>query len=62
MSMFVALIVTFVLTLANHGFEGFIGSWTHSFLIAWAIAFVSVLIVAPRVRRLVQWLTASGHS
>lgn len=56
MSMIVTLIVTCALTAFNHGFDGFIPSWMHSFFIAWAVAFPCVLIFAPQVRKLVQRL------
>ena len=58
MSIIVAGIVTCALTLVNHGLEGFFGNWGHSFIIAWVIAFTSVLLFAPQVRKLVQHLTA----
>jgi hypothetical protein len=31
--------------------------WLRGFLTAWPIAFPSVVILAPRVRKLVTWLT-----
>jgi hypothetical protein len=58
MSMIVAFIVTFVLTAVNHGYQDFIANWAHSFVIAWTIAFAAVLIISPRVHKLVKWLTA----
>ena len=58
MSMIVAFIVTFVLTVVNFGFRNFIANWAHSFVIAWTIAFLSVLVISPQVHRLVKWLTA----
>jgi len=57
MSMIVAGIVTAVLTAVNHGSQDFVWSWEHSFIIAWAIAFLAVLLIAPQVRKLVQRLT-----
>jgi len=57
-SMIVACIVTFVLTVVNHGFQNFFMSWERSFVVAWMAAFPSVLLIAPRVRKLVQRLTA----
>jgi hypothetical protein len=56
MSMIVTFIVTCALTAFNHGFDGFVLNWMHSFLIAWAVAFPCVLIAAPQVRNLVQRL------
>jgi uncharacterized membrane protein YhdT len=62
MSMIVAGIVTSVLTVVDHGYKDFMPSWEHSFVIAWAIAFLAVLLVAPQVRKLVQRLTSySSH-
>jgi hypothetical protein len=58
MSMIVAGIVTGVLTAVNHGYEEFIPNWEHSFIVAWAIAFLAVFFVAPQVRKLVQRLTS----
>jgi len=58
MSMIVAFIVTGVLTAVNLGYENFISNWERSFGIAWSIAFISVLTIAPRVSRWVQRLTA----
>jgi len=53
-SMIVAGIVTCVLTAVNLGYDDFMRHWEHSFIIAWAIAFVSVLIISPRIHRLVK--------
>ena len=58
MSMIVAFIVTGVLTAVNLGYANFILNWTRNFGIAWAIAFISVLVIAPPVSRWVQRLTA----
>ena len=56
-SMIVASIVSFVLTVVNHGLPGFFPSWERSFIVAWMAAFASVLLIAPLVRKLVQRLT-----
>jgi hypothetical protein len=58
MSMIVALIVTAVLTAVNFGWQVFFAKWMHNFMVAWPIAFISVLLISPRVHRLVKWLTA----
>ena len=58
MSMIVAFIVTGVLTAVNLGYQDFFLNWTRSFGVAWSIAFISVLTIAPRVSRWVQRLTA----
>jgi Protein of unknown function (DUF2798) len=36
---------------------GFIGDWAGSWIVSWAIAFPTVLIVAPIARRIVAALT-----
>ncbi len=56
MSMIVAFIVTGVLTAVNHGLQDLFANWMHSFMIAWPIAFLSVLLISPQVHRLVKWL------
>ena len=58
MSMIVAFIVTGVLADVNFGYRSLIAHWARSFMIAWPIAFISVLLISPRVHRLVKWLTA----
>lgn len=58
MSLTMAFIMSGVLTTIYHGFESFIASWMLGFVIALPIAFPAVLVIAPRVRRLVQRLTA----
>ena len=58
MSMVVAFIVTFVLSAVNFGSRDFFLHWARSFMIAWPIAFISVLVISPLVHRLVKWLTA----
>lgn len=52
-----AFIMSGVLTAIFDGFTNFIASWMFGFSIAWPIAFPAVLLIAPRVRRLVQQLT-----
>lgn len=47
------------ITAINTGIDvGFTGRWLPAYGIAWSIAFPSVMVVAPRVRRLVDRLTA----
>ena len=58
MSMIVAFIVTGVLAEVNFVRQDFVLAWARNFAIAWPIAFLSVLLISPRVHRLVKWLTA----
>lgn len=58
MSMIVACIVTLLLTVVNFGYQGFFLHWMRSFSIAWPIAFISVLLISPRVHSLVKRLTS----
>ncbi len=51
MSIYMVTIMTFVITLVNTGFDSnFFWRWLHSFYIAWPIAFVLILIGAPRLQ------------
>jgi hypothetical protein len=46
------------ITAINTGFDGdFVSRWLHAYALAWSIAFPSVTLVAPKVRRLVERLT-----
>jgi len=58
MSMIVACIVTLILTLVNFGYQNLIAHWARSFMIAWPIAFISVLLISPRVHSMVKRLTS----
>jgi Protein of unknown function (DUF2798) len=58
MSMLMAFIMSGILTFVNLGpVGGFFFKWMHAFVIAWACAFPTVLVVAPIVRRIVAKLT-----
>ncbi len=47
------------ITAVNTGLgTGFVGRWLHAYALAWAFAFPAVTAVAPRVRALVERLTA----
>ncbi|MDR9467168.1 DUF2798 domain-containing protein [Marinospirillum sp.] len=51
MSLYMVTIMTFVITLVNTGMSaGFVGRWWQAFYIAWPIAFVLILIGAPRLQ------------
>ena len=53
----VAIVSAFVI-LSTHGLDGFALHWLRSCATTWPVAFPTVLLVAPRVRRLVERLTA----
>lgn len=51
MSAYMVTIMTCVITLVNTGYEGdFFMRWLQAFFIAWPIAFVLILIGAPRLQ------------
>ena len=57
MSIYMVTIMTFVITLVNTGMEGdFIARWWRAFYIAWPIAFILILVGAPRLQRLASKL------
>ena len=59
MSLQMAAIMSAIITAVNRGTgPGYLLAWGHSFAIAWPIAFPLILLLAPRVRRLVEKLTA----
>jgi hypothetical protein len=59
MSVLMAFIMTCLVTWINTGSApGFFARWGRAFVIAWPIAFICILILAGRVRRLVSFLTA----
>jgi len=58
MSLLMALLMSGVLTAIHLGFTPhFIAQWLHAFVIAWPIAFPSILLIAPVVRKIVAMLT-----
>lgn len=58
MSFGMALFMTAVVTWVNTGIAGgFLFRWMHAFVIAWPLAFMCVLVLAPPTRRLVARLT-----
>jgi len=57
MSMMMAFVMSGVLTLANLGFPSdFFSRWMRAFAIAWACAFLAVLLIAPVARKIVTTL------
>lgn len=58
MSIYMATIMTFLVTAINTGFaDGFLIRWARSFLIAWPIAFTLLLLGAPVVHRIAATIT-----
>ena len=54
----VAVVSAFVLATSQGVHPGFLAQWTKSCLTTWPMAFVTVTLVAPMVRRTVAKLTA----
>lgn len=54
----VAVVSAFVLAINQGLHPGFLAQWTKSCLTTWPMAFVTVTIVAPQVRRVVAKLTS----
>lgn len=51
MSIYMVSIMTFVITLVNTGMDSaFAGRWWRAFYIAWPIAFILILVGAPRLQ------------
>lgn len=55
----VAIVSAFVLATSRGLDSGFLALWTKSCLRTWPIAFVSVTLLAPQVRRVVARVTAT---
>lgn len=54
-----ALVMSGIITAVNRGLDaGYPLAWMKSFGLAWPIAFVLVLLLAPRVRALIARITA----
>lgn len=57
MSFYMVSGMTFVITWVNTGLaDGFMLRWGKAFIVAWPVAFVLVLVGAPRIRKLVEGL------
>lgn len=53
MSIYMVFIMTFVITLVNTGLaDGFVLRWFKAFIVAWPVAFVLILVGAPRLQKL----------
>ncbi len=52
MSVYMVFLMTFLITWINTGLgEGFLGRWWRAFYIAWPVAFMLILVGAPRLQR-----------
>jgi Protein of unknown function (DUF2798) len=59
MSTSISALMSAAITLLNTGWDaGFLGRWLHAYALSWSMAFPIVATVAPRVRRLVDQITA----
>lgn len=57
MSVYMVSIMTFVITLVNTGMvDGFLLRWMKAFVVAWPVAFVLILVGAPRLQKLANKL------
>jgi hypothetical protein len=56
----VAIVSAFVLATSRGLDAGFLALWTASCLKTWPIAFISVTLLAPQVRKVVARVTASA--
>lgn len=53
MSIYMVSIMTFVITLVNTGLaDGFMLRWLKAFVVAWPVAFVLILVGAPKLQKL----------
>jgi Protein of unknown function (DUF2798) len=59
MSTSISALMSAAITLLNTGWDaGFAARWLHAYALSWSMAFPIVATVAPRVRQLVDRLTA----
>ena len=58
MSLIMAFIMTAFITWVNTGIDaGYTARWMHSFILAWPVAMLCILLFAHRVRTLIAKLT-----
>jgi hypothetical protein len=58
MSVTLSAMLSLAITAINTGFNnGFVSRWLHAYALSWALAFPSVTLIAPVVRRLVDRIT-----
>ncbi len=53
----VAIVTAFVLVTSQGLHPGFVGQWARSCITTWPVAFVSVTVLAPWVRKVVARMT-----
>ena len=59
LSMIMVTVISGTVVFVTHGFgPSFLAHWIKGFATAWPIAFPTVLVVAPLVRKFVVYLTA----
>lgn len=59
MSLIMPFIMTFFITLINAGFvQDFLWRWLKSSAIATVVAFPVMLLIAPRIRKFIEMITA----
>lgn len=62
LSAIMVTVVSGTVVLVNQGYgPSFFAQWLRGFLIAWPVAFPTVLVVAPLVRKIVAWLTTPAN-
>ena len=58
MAVILPFFMTFVVVLVNTGFSGrFLGSWMRTWAIAAVVAFPLILLLSPRIRKVVAKMT-----
>lgn len=58
MALILPLIITFVMTALNLGFtHEFILKWMRGYVLGFAVALPSILIIAPKIRKVVEYVT-----
>lgn len=61
MSLFMSVVMTFTISLLNTGWDAqFLARWGRAISLAWPLAFILVLTVAPPMQRLATKLAAKG--
>lgn len=61
MSFNTALIVSGVITYLNTlTWDIFLEKWPHSFILGWPLVFISILVIAPIVNKIVDLIVGNG--
>ncbi|GAA4470009.1 DUF2798 domain-containing protein [Nemorincola caseinilytica] len=54
-------LISFVVVSVNIGYNArFLAIWSRSWALAWVVAVPAIMLIAPRVERLVQYLFGEG--